>query len=208
MIKIICHRGLWREKSEQNKFISFRRSLDNNFGMEIDLRDLKNEIIISHDPYFSGEKVYLKMFLKRFHKEIKKKNILLALNIKTDGISKKLKTLLNRYQIKNYFVFDMSVPETLNYKKNKLKFYERYSCYESKLHFMKFSYGIWVDSFEGKFFFPLNIKRKNLCFVSPELHKKKNINSFWLKIKKIKKFNQNIYLCTDYPFLAKEYFND
>ena len=36
IIKIICHRGLWKEKSEQNKFVSFRRSVDNSFGMKID----------------------------------------------------------------------------------------------------------------------------------------------------------------------------
>jgi hypothetical protein len=36
IIKIICHRGLWKEKSEQNKFVSFRRSVDNDFGMKID----------------------------------------------------------------------------------------------------------------------------------------------------------------------------
>ena len=35
IIKIICHRGLWKEKSEQNKFVSFRRSVDNDFGMKI-----------------------------------------------------------------------------------------------------------------------------------------------------------------------------
>ena len=35
IIKIICHRGLWKEKLEQNKFVSFRRSVDNDFGMKI-----------------------------------------------------------------------------------------------------------------------------------------------------------------------------
>ncbi len=36
IIKTICHRGLWKEKSEQNKFASFKRSVDNDFGMKID----------------------------------------------------------------------------------------------------------------------------------------------------------------------------
>ena len=36
IIKIICHRGLWKENSEQNKFVSLRKSIDTDFGMKID----------------------------------------------------------------------------------------------------------------------------------------------------------------------------
>ena len=48
---------------------------------------------------------------------------MLALNIKSDGISEILKKTLKKYSIKNYFVFDMSVPELIQYKK-KIKFFE------------------------------------------------------------------------------------
>ena len=47
-----------------------------------------------------------------------------------------------------------------------------------------------------------------MCFVSPECHLKKHKNStFWKKLKKFRN-NNKIFLCTDYPFLAKRYFND
>ena len=129
-MKIICHRGLWLKKSEQNKIISFKRAFDKNFGVELDLRDYRNEIIISHDPYVLGKKITFNFFLKKFFNIINKKNILLALNIKSDGISKKIKKLIKKYKLKNYFVFDMSIPETFNYLRDNLIFFERYSNFE------------------------------------------------------------------------------
>ena len=207
-VNIICHRGFWKKKSEQNKIISIKKAIDKYYGIEIDLRDLNNEIIISHDPYLSGKKLNFKIFVKKYYKIINKNNTILALNIKSDGIYKNLKKILIKYNINNYFVFDMTIPETLNYKVNKIKFYERYSCYETNLHFNKYSNGVWIDSFNGKFVFSKKIKKKKMCFVSPELHKKNNFKSFWKKIKKLKLKNQKIYLCTDYPNLANKYFND
>ena len=205
-MKIICHRGLWLKKSEQNKIISFKRAFDKNFGVELDLRDYRNEIIISHDPYVLGKKITFNFFLKKFFNIINKKNILLALNIKSDGISKKIKKLIKKYKLKNYFVFDMSIPETFNYLRDNLIFFERYSNFEKSFSLSKYSKGFWVDSFDGKFILPKLYKNK-ICFVSPELHKKKNFKSLWVNLKKLKT-KSNYYLCTDYPNLAKKFFND
>ena len=60
-VNIICHRGFWKKKSEQNKIISIKKAIDKYYGIEIDLRDSNNEIIISHDPHLSGKKLNFKI---------------------------------------------------------------------------------------------------------------------------------------------------
>ena len=208
MVKIICHRGLWIKKIEQNTKISFKRAIDNKFGIEMDLRDHNGNIIISHDLVNTKKVYYFYKFLNDFSKKINKNHTVLALNIKSDGISEILKKTLKKYSIKNYFVFDMSVPELIKYKKKRIKFFERFSNYEKNLVFNNSSDGIWVDNFFGEYNFPkLKIKKK-MCFVSPECHLKKHKKGlFWNKLKKFRT-NTNIFLCTDSPFLAKRYFND
>ena len=54
MVKIIAHRI---NKVNQLKDIS------KHFGIEADARDYKNHIVLSHDPYRSGEK--LRSFIKK-----------------------------------------------------------------------------------------------------------------------------------------------
>ena len=49
-INIIAHRGLWKKKRDQNTIKSLVKAIDSGFGVELDLRDYKNDIIISHDP--------------------------------------------------------------------------------------------------------------------------------------------------------------
>ncbi len=208
MLKLICHRGLWLKTVEQNTKISFERAIDNKFGIEMDIRDYNGKIIISHDPVNTKKVYYFNNFIKDFSKRINKNQTILALNIKSDGLSEILKKILKKYSIKNYFVFDMSVPELIQYKKKKIKFFERFSNYEKNLVFNKSSDGIWVDNFFGQYNFPKLKVKKVICFVSPECHLKKHKRAmFWSRLKKFRS-NTNIFLCTDFPFLAKRYFYD
>ena len=48
-MKIISHRGLWRTVNEQNSLTAFSKSFSHGFGIELDVRDFNNEILISHD---------------------------------------------------------------------------------------------------------------------------------------------------------------
>ena len=41
--------------------------------------------------------------------------LFLAINIKADGLQELLLDILEEYQVKNYFVFDMSVPDAIGY---------------------------------------------------------------------------------------------
>ena len=116
-MEILAHRGFWNKKKERNTLSSFKKALEHGFGIETDLRDLDGEIIISHDPPIEGYSDFISFsqFLDIYISF--ESNLPLALNIKSDGLYKLLKIILEKYQIKNYFLFDMSIPDLIQYQK-------------------------------------------------------------------------------------------
>ncbi|MDN5104885.1 hypothetical protein O8C79_06215 [Aliarcobacter butzleri] len=208
---ILSHRGYWKEISEKNFPISFERSFSLGFGTETDVRDYKGELVISHD--IADENcVSVKEMLEIYNKY--DNTLPLALNIKADGLQIKLKELLIGYKIKNYFVFDMSVPDGLQYLKQDMKSFTRESEYEKIPSFYNEAYGIWLDEFEGHWINKEVIEKhinnnKHICIVSPDLHKRE-YKKEWQHYKEIEKELKINYLmlCTDYPEEAKEFFNE
>ena len=208
-MEIISHRGIWKTKEEQNSTESLLCSLRLGYSVEFDVRDYKSELVISHDiPDNKSQK--LEVF---FNKIQNKKNYLL-INIKSDGLQSKLNHLLKKYKIKNYFVFDMSIPDTIIYIKFKIKFLIRLSEYETNLALLNKSSGLWIDHFHKKIIDEKKIisylkLNKKIFFVSPELHRKHHIEN-WKMLKKIKyKFPlSKMFLCTDFPVKAERFFND
>ncbi|MBE8233542.1 MAG: hypothetical protein HAW67_07365, partial [Endozoicomonadaceae bacterium] len=168
MKDIIAHRGFWYEESEQNTAVAFQRALSNGFGIETDLRDRDQNVVISHDMP-NPDCMLLNDFLKLCAST---KNITLALNIKSDGLQRKLSST----NIANpHFYFDMSVPDMLGYKKKHLVYYTRYSDIEQVPSLYEGAEGIWLDNFKDdsldvqalqKFL----IDGKKVVLVSPELH--------------------------------------
>ena len=117
-MNILAHRGLWNVISEKNSLKSLRLSLNENFGIETDLRDFNGSLVVSHDPVVKRDNILLFEDLLKVYKESRSKETL-ALNIKTDGIISEAEFLLNKFKIKNYFFFDMSIPELIcSHKKN------------------------------------------------------------------------------------------
>lgn len=187
-------------KHRQNKIIDLFK-LNTNYGAEIDVRSSKKKLVIHHDPFNEGED---------FEKWIKNYNHrYLIVNIKEEGIEKKIISILNKNYIKNYFLLDVTVP-MIN-KLNQSKFYKialRISKFEGYLNIFNFNNKnkwLWIDSFDKKF--PINNKQildaKNkkfkLCLVSPELitNNKIDINFFYNKNKKL---IQNMdMICTKFP---------
>ena len=55
IVEILAHRGFWKKESEKNTQIAFERAFDKGFGIETDLRDIKGEIVISHNMPVGGE---------------------------------------------------------------------------------------------------------------------------------------------------------
>lgn len=208
-MNIIAHRGYWNNINEQNSLEAFERSLSLDFGIEVDIRDYRSELVISHDlPNENSPK--LSQLLDIYSK--KENKPLIALNVKSDGLQHNLKMKLDKYKINNYFIFDASVPDAINFIKLKMKTFTRQSEYESTPAFYKLAEGVWLDEFYSSWIDEetLNFHHKNgkkICIVSPELHKRDR-DVGWKKYKKIIFKNPRISfsLCTDYPFEARNYF--
>ena len=80
------------------------------FGVEIDLRDNKDGLYLSHDPFTEGEsfKNYINHFNHKF----------LIINIKSYGIEKKCIKILNEFKIYNYFFLDSCMSSVVNHLHN------------------------------------------------------------------------------------------
>ena len=92
-MKIIAHRGLWKKKSEQNTIKSINEALMNDYGIETDIRDYRNKIVVSHDMP-SKNILYLEKIFKLYKKN-NCKNII-ALNIKADGLQLEVNKLVRK----------------------------------------------------------------------------------------------------------------
>ena len=207
-MEIISHRGLWENQLEKNSKIAFQKSFANKLGTETDLRDFNGRIVISHDVPDTNSldfDFFLSLYLKY------PKNTL-ALNIKADGLASYVKELLEKNKIDNYFVFDMSIPDTINYINLELNFCIRQSEYELTPPFYEKCKGIWLDSFETLWFDKETIlhhisNNKKVCIVSPELHKREYKSLWQLLLESNLYKNDNVILCTDFPIEAIKYFN-
>ena len=172
-----------------------------NYGVEIDVRDYKKKLILSHDPFKNGEN--LELFLEKYNHGT------LIVNVKSEFIEDNIIKLLKKFHIKNYFFLDSSYPSILAMAKKKIrKFAIRVSDYESienvyKIH--PHCKWIWLEIFKNLVLTKRDITfiKKNkikICLVSPELHNKKN------DIARIKKFikSKNIKVsavCVKYNFI-------
>lgn len=210
-MNIISHRGFWKTQEEKNKQISFERSFELGFGTETDVRDYMGQIVISHDiPDESS--LHLDDFFKIFNR-YSNPSLLLALNIKSDGLQTKLHEKLIKFGINNYFVFDMSIPDTIGYLKKGINTFSRQSEHEPIPVFFDQCQGIWLDAFETRWFNDEIIinhiqKGKKVVIVSSELHKRNHLELWeYLKKNNIHQL-ENVSLCTDFPHDATKFFNN
>ncbi len=203
---IIAHRGFWKTADEKNSFTALKRAVEYGFGFETDFRDFGGKILISHNPPVGNELTADELF--RLYAESGNKSTL-ALNIKADGLQNMMHDLLKKYGIENYFLFDMSVCDTIPYIERKMKIASRSSEFEPYLPFYKDSEVVWVDYFDGRINIIDELRKyisdgKMPCIVSPELH---NLpyEPMWQMLKDNRL--TNVMLCTDVPDKADEYFN-
>ena len=212
MIKLLAHRGYWKEKLEQNTLKSFRDALDQGAGLETDVRDYNGELVISHDMPTAESPLAVDLFAAlqnhpNFHK------VVYALNIKSDGIHALMKKFIDRFDLhENSFVFDMSGPSHFGFAKvlSHKNIGTRMSDIENPPLLLEKSQWIWVDQFRDFIFSPGQLKAfqeqgKILAFVSPELHQRPH-ESLWDFVEKNFKTSL-IYLCTDLVDEAKSRFN-
>lgn len=210
-MEILSHRGYWKNEGEKNTKIAFERSFQLGFGTETDIRDLNGELVISHDPpTIDCQYLTVADFFKLYN--ICGYGLQLALNIKSDGLQRKLMQLIIDFNITNYFVFDMSIPDTIGFFKTNTKIFTRQSEYEINPAFYTQVDGIWLDEFNEHWIDDDVIKKhikngKKVCIVSPELHGRE-YDLVWKKYKSIflADSENRISICTDLPEIAKKFF--
>ncbi|KTR03511.1 hypothetical protein NS365_18100 [Aureimonas ureilytica] len=149
------------------------------WGVEIDLRNHGDEILVTHDPFVT-DAVSLETWLDHYRHRF------LIANVKEEGMEPQLLALLAERNITDFFILDESFPFI---RKHALagvpNFAVRVSEYESAQTALNLSGllgetdcrvdWIWADSFTGV---PLAekdnraLKQANykICVVSPELH--------------------------------------
>lgn len=203
---IIAHRGFWKKESEKNTKVAIRRAIENGYGFETDFRDCGGNILISHNPP-KGDEMTAEEVFKMY--QTAGSQAPLALNIKADGLQDIMGDLLNKYNIENYFFFDMSVCDTVIYIDKHLKIASRLSEFETEMPFYENCSTVWIDYFNSDGPTIQKVKDvlkdgKNACVVSPELHKRE-YTGMWEQLKTMIG-EEKLYLCTDFPDKAKDFF--
>lgn len=204
---IFAHRGLWKSAAEQNAMVAFTAAFELGFGIETDLREYKGKLILAHD-IANGNELDFESFLRLMDG----RNLPLALNIKSDGLSWLIKKMLLKYNHSNYFAFDMSIPELVVYLNSKINAFTGLSDIVTQPPLLKQCEGVWLDCFEAVWYRPETIDKlvasgKKVCIVSAELHKR-SCETQWQLIQQCKYLKtDNIMLCTDFPQKAKAYFH-
>jgi hypothetical protein len=201
---IISHRGYWKSTEEKNTEIAFSRSFELDFGTETDLRDLSGKLVISHDMPQGNE-----MPLEHLILLVGKSEKLLAINIKADGLAIPLCNAMNNYSRENWFVFDMSIPDTREHLAVGNPVFARMSEVEQQIPWFEHVEGVWLDSFEDEWFDESIIRNlieqgKRVCIVSSELHER-NHKDLWEKLLPLSE-SDSLILCTDLPEVARNFF--
>ena len=199
-MNIIAHRGLWSDLSQKNRSSSLIEAIKKGFGVELDIRTFNGVIKISHEPA-SALSDDLEVFLEQYASF--GSDLHIAINIKEDGLHSRLRPLLNKYSIENYFVFDMSFPDAYKFLQDNYIVYDRVSDFESG-QFLMLAEGVWLDCFEENWLglsrLKVLLEKYSVCLVSPELHGFE-YEKCWQEILgcdsvvNSKKFS----ICTDYP---------
>lgn len=208
---ILSHRGYWKETNEKNTEDALRCSLERGYGFESDVRDYCGRIVISHDladENSLGLDCVLKMLSEKSDK------YMFAINIKADGLKDKLLSALSQWNINNYFCFDMSVPQMLEYTNVGIRVFTRQSEYEPHPPVMLAeAEGVWIDAFKDYSWISSELLSryieggKKVCIVSPELHQE-DYKPFWKMLLESSVDLNKVILCTDIPDEARAYFGE
>ena len=207
-MKILAHRGCWNENIKNNSPQALRSALELGFGFESDLRDYCGELVISHNiadaSCQKAEEVF--QWLRKFNDQF-----CFAINIKADGMKDLLIEGLKRYQIKNYFTFDMSAPQMVEFQESGLTFFTRQSEIEQSPVMYGEAAGVWVDGFYGDDWITEDLLNghtlhgKTVCIVSPDLHQRTHTD-LWKRLASFDVEFDRMMLCTDHPHEAADFF--
>ncbi len=163
-------------------------------GIELDVRYHNDELILHHDPFqhHKNNPEKLDYILEKW-----KHNGPLIINIKTEGIEKECISMMDSYEIKNWFFLDMSMPFLVKYSlltqganpilspKNLAVRFSEFEPLEYALSFTGKAGWVWIDCFNKlplthEIYKQLKQSGFKICLVSPELqgHSLKQIPVF------------------------------
>jgi hypothetical protein len=151
------------------------REIDNSFGIELDIRSIGNDLIVSHDAFNSDAEVFSEWLLSYQHGT-------LVVNIKEEGIEEAIIETLVNANVSNYFLLDQSFPFLVKgLRAGHSRTAARISDFESISTLRNLSKGFpitpgwaWLDSFTGRWdhlggLDELQSMGYKTCLVSPEL---------------------------------------
>lgn len=207
-MEILSHRGHWLTRDERNARVALARSFEGGFGTETDLRDLAGRLVVAHDPPMADAPAAEELFT--LHARMGP-TLPLALNIKADGLQTLVATLLGRFAVRDAFVFDMSIPDTVQWLKTGIPVFVRQSDLEPEPPLLAQAAGIWLDGFGSDWWDAGTIRchldaGRRVCVVSPELHGRPH-RPVWTRLAAAGlDAAAGLMLCTDYPIEARGFF--
>ena len=164
------------------KFIAHRintveelKKIPTEYGVELDLRDRGERLILQHDPFKEGED--FEEYLKHYH------HGLMILNIKSERIEHRVLELVHKYNVREYFLLDSSFPMIFllsnEGEKNIALRFSELEGLDTILSMKGKVKWVWVDCFtklpiDNKNFKILKEAGFQLCLVSPELQKRES----------------------------------
>jgi glycerophosphoryl diester phosphodiesterase len=210
-MRICSHRGFWHAPHEKNSLAAFDRSFHAGFGAEIDVRDAAGRLVISHDVPTRHELHLSLDEVLESHRRFAPDSCL-ALNVKADGLQSLLGDMLREFGVRDYFTFDMSIPDMLGYASGGLRFFTRHSDVEVQPVLYSKASGVWVDSLFSDWVTEDVLAAhfsagKEIALVSPELHHRDHL-PFWHFVRSLRLVPHDaLLLCTDFPDAAREFFH-
>ncbi|MDD5691130.1 MAG: hypothetical protein PHC37_05490 [Candidatus Omnitrophica bacterium] len=145
------------------------KNVPKKYGVEIDIRGFGKRLIIQHEPFKDG--IDFENWLKYYNHKF------IILNVKEEGIEYKVKALMGKYNIQEYFFLDLSFPYLVKManageKRVAIRFSE-YESINTALAMAGKATWAWVDCFTkmplGKKEYTVLARHFKICVVSPEL---------------------------------------
>lgn len=152
------------------------KELPENYGVELDVRDKGEKLFIAHNPFEENGDDF-EEYLKNYHHGT------MIVNVKSERIELKIQELLKKYNIKDYFFLDSSIPMIYllsnSHNLNSAVRFSEIEPIELALSLKDRVKWVWVDCFSK---LPISqenyriLKNTNLklCLVSPELQGRPN----------------------------------
>src|SRR5262249_46161083 len=152
---------------------------------------------VSHDP--PSAKALPADELFRLHQRIAA-DVPLALNIKSDGLQALVGACLQKFGVRDYFLFDMAVPDAVGYLRKGMQVFTRHSELEREPAYYMRACGVWMDAFDEDWITASAVTAhldagKRVCVVSPELHGRDRLR-LWQRMREVPAPPGRLMLCT------------